>query len=81
VQANNDLYKEYRRYSPFYLRNHPEERKSGDIVDIQGMAQQGDFEDIRGVENVFEKNINNFEHLMKGTSKSSSTNTLQDLDS
>jgi hypothetical protein len=50
------------------LREHPELRHHGDITDIQGMAQEGDsFSNIQGVENVFEKNIGSFEHLMTGT--------------
>ena len=62
-------YQKYREYSPFYLREHPELRHQGDITDIQGMAQEGDsFSNIKGVENVFEKNIGSFEHLMTGTS-------------
>ena len=49
-------YKQYRKYSPFYLRNHPEERTQGDIADIQIMAVNDSDNDLQGVENVFEKN-------------------------
>ena len=49
-------YKQYRKYSPFYLRNHPEERTDGDIADIQIMAVNDSDNDLQGVENVFEKN-------------------------
>ena len=58
-------YKQYRKYSPFYLRNHPEERTQGDIADIQIMAVNDSDNDLQGVENVFEKNAQNFEKLMQ----------------
>ena len=31
-------FKDFRKYSPFYLKNHPEERSRGDIADIQTLA-------------------------------------------
>ena len=37
VSLNSD-FKSYRKYSPFYLKHHPEERSRGDIADIQTLA-------------------------------------------
>lgn len=66
IGRNQELYKKYRQYSPFYLRSHPEEHHQGDISEIQGLAETAGFSDMKGVENVFEKNLGSFEHLMKG---------------
>jgi len=66
VKLQSD-FKAYQKYSPFYLRHHPEERSRGDIADIQTLAQ-GSVEssnDLEGVENVFEKHFDSFEHLLK----------------
>lgn len=53
-------YKQWFKYSPFYLRHHPEAREAGDIQDIQQMAQKrsSNGDELAGVENVFEKNFN-----------------------
>ena len=32
-------FKKWSRYSPFYLKHHPEERTKGDIQDIQEMSK------------------------------------------
>lgn len=60
-------YSHFKRFSPFYLRSHPQERAEGDIADIQMMAMQTTGENqLQGVENVFEKNFGSFEKLMSG---------------
>jgi hypothetical protein len=58
-------YSQFKRFSPFYLREHPQERQRGDIADIQMMAQPDGPNQLEGVENVFEHNLNNFESLME----------------
>jgi hypothetical protein len=60
VQIPN-AYSEYLKYSPFYLKHHPEARAQGDIADIRHMSENSD---IKGIEDVFEKNAGNFENLM-----------------
>ena len=53
-------------YSPFYLRHHPNERSQNDIASIQSMSIAKGQNELEGVENVFEKNLVGFEHLIKG---------------
>ena len=59
-------YHKMQKYSPFYLKNHPEERENGDISHIQQLSEQksstGD--ELAGVEQVFEKNVGSFNKLM-----------------
>ena len=55
--------------SPFYLRHHPEARFRGDIAEIQTLASDTNENQLSGVENVFEKNLDNFETLLKGPKK------------
>ena len=59
-------YKEWLKYSPFYLRHHPEAREKGDIQDIQSMANKrsSNGDELAGVENVFEKNFNQFNNIL-----------------
>ena len=44
-------YAQFKRFSPFYLREHPQERQSGDIADIQMMAMSNGPNQLQGVEN------------------------------
>lgn len=53
------------KYSPFYLRDHPDERTAGDISFIQQLSEvKPDDNELAGVENVFEKNMGTFEKLL-----------------
>jgi len=46
------------KYSPYFLKNHPEQRQKGDIADIQILSEEtGSENHLEGIENVFEKNI------------------------
>lgn len=67
-------YSHFKKYSPFYLRSHPNERARGDIADIQMLAMQTGANELEGVENVFEKNIGNFEKLVTGAAAGDSHN-------
>ena len=71
-------FKKWFKYSPFYLKSHPDQREQGDIADIQQMSQThivgGD--DLAGVEAVFEKHFSQFDKLM---SKSDASKQLQDV--
>ena len=60
-------YAQFKRFSPFYLREHPQERQSGDIADIQMMAMSNGPNQLQGVENVFEHNFDTFESLMQSS--------------
>ena len=60
-------YKKWVKFSPFYLKHHPEERKEGDITDIKNMIQTASEEgndELAVVENIFEKNLNNFNKIV-----------------
>lgn len=52
------------KYSPFYLRDHPEEKSVGDISYIQQLSEVTSDNELQGVENVFEKNLGTFEKLL-----------------
>lgn len=54
------------RYSPFYLKRHPQERRQGDISYIQDMAEAPalDGDELSTVEDVFEKHAGTFDRLM-----------------
>ncbi len=58
-------YAQFKRFSPFYLREHPQERRQGDIADIQSLAMADNQNQLQGVENVFEHNLDHFENLME----------------
>ncbi len=58
-------YAQFKRFSPFYLREHPQERQVGDIADIQSLAMSNGPNELQGVENVFEHNLDHFESLME----------------
>ena len=60
-------YKKWVKFSPFYLKRHPEERTQGDITDIKNMIQTASEEgndELSVVENIFEKNLNNFNKIV-----------------
>ena len=59
-------YKSFMRYSPFYLKRHPQERRQGDISYIQEMSERPtlDGNELSAVENVFEKNGGTFDRLV-----------------
>ena len=61
IAAVPNDYRQYLKYSPFYLKHHPEERQSGDIADIRSMAHAAN---LQSIELVFEKNEENFEALL-----------------
>ena len=61
IAAVPNDYREYLKYSPFYLEHHPEERQAGDIADIRSMAQAAD---LKSIEDVFEKNEMSFDALL-----------------
>ena len=54
------------KYSPFYLKHHPEARKQGDITHIQQLSEQKskDGDELAGIEQVFEKNGEKFNNLI-----------------
>lgn len=54
------------RYSPFYLKRHPQERHQGDISFIQDMVEAPSYDgnELSSVENVFEKNGGTFDRLL-----------------
>ena len=65
-RAEASSFKQMMRYSPFYLKRHPEERQKGDISFIQEMSESAspDGDELAAVENVFEKNMGSFDRLV-----------------
>ena len=50
-------YHNMQKYSPFYLKHHPESRSQGDITHIQQLSEQksSNGDELSGVEQVFRK--------------------------
>jgi hypothetical protein len=65
-RAEVKAYKEWFKYSPFYLKHHPEAKSSGDIDDIQQLSQMksANGDQLAGVEAVFEKHMGTFNNLI-----------------
>jgi hypothetical protein len=67
------------RYSPFYLKRHPLERRQGDISYIQDMAEAPalDGDELATVEDVFEKHAGTFDRLMSHSDASQQMAQIQ----
>ena len=72
-------YHNMQKYSPFYLKHHPEARQNGDITQIQQMSQAktNDGDELAGVESVFEKNVGKFNNLMSQSDASKQLENVQ----
>ena len=68
-KAEVQAYKSLMRYSPFYLKRHPSERRQGDISFIQDMAERptADGDELSTVEDVFEKHAGTFDRLLSNS--------------
>ena len=73
-------YKKFSKYSPFYLKNHPEDSTEGDITHIQKMSEQvsGTNGELTGIESVFEKNLGQFNMLMSKSDPGQQLQLAQD---
>lgn len=65
-------YKKWFKYSPFYLKRHPNERKPGDIAYIQQISQKksDSGNELASVEDIFEKNFKSFNQLISNSDAS-----------